>query len=949
MIAFASQLLNAQVYDSSDLYFEEAKNDIAEQNFTKAAKLSWRGLQLAPDDLDLKTLLGRANMALGRYDTARWVLREVYQKRKKDIDVLGYLVSIEQTTKRYSDAICFVNELLEITPYSRGWWMRKINIYKEMGNFEEAERALKRLYQIYPEDTEIQRDYNYIMLGDGIDAVKNKRFDEANDVYKTVIENDPTNKQGYLGLIRNELLKGSPEFALQYTNRALEELPEDRELIDKKIGLLEQLGRHAEAIAFIKSNKVSKEKFPDIHRVTLPYLMQQSAVFNENNDPYELNKKLVEIGGNSEALDYVINTALGRGYYIDARYFLDKALKRSPDSKKYLIKEMELYKATLDTENYEKAVLALHEKFPADADITYAYNDVMYDRAKDYVVNRQFTLALPIFEELVSSPDFQKEAEQQIFGIYLELEQFDEAVDQIDKLIALDPNNPEYLLKKSTLYQKMDLYDDALEITSALEQQYPLNQRYPSLFVEQSEAYATYLMREQRYGQVLPVIEEALKRENNNKRLLDLAVNASSAIPDYPKGINYSLSALSFYPNNKDFKLKLSNLYALNEQYVESENILDSLAIVYKYDRKIKNALAEVLFLKAKKQEEAGLIDEALRAYDSAYALNPKDDASLMRMVNLHIVQKPNDETLDLINERLKKEPNNNFLKYKKGIVFELLQQYDSAYYYQSFREIDNPYERDKWNIVLENLKAAKLKNQLAATYTKATSDSVAFSTSLANLAYSHKYDDKNTFGADLNYAARRSGVGLQYGVNYSRIFSPTLYAEVGVLLGSKFFPKFILYGDAYKGFKNGYQAQAGLRFSRLQNDINFLALNLGASKTWEDIWLNGKLTLMRDDRFNYFNFALQSRINVNPKKDYVSFIVSFGSAPFNDQLPEGEAAFLDFSNILIGAGYGYNISPRTLLLLNGSWINFKSPITDSASVFFINQYNLSVSIITKF
>lgn len=947
-VIFISQIHHAQVYDSSDLYFEEAKNDLAEENFTKAAKLSWRGLQLSPDDLDLKTLLGRANMALGRYDTARYVLKQVYYKRRKDIDVLKYLVNIEQTTKRYSDAICFVNELLEITPYSRGWWMRKINIYKEMGNFQEAERALKRLYQIYPEDTEIQRDYNYIMLGDGIDAVKNKRYDDANDVYKTVIENDPTNRQGYLGLIRNELLKGSPEFALQYTNRALEELPEDRELIDKKIGLLEQLGRHEQAILFINT-KVDKAKFPDIHRTTLPYLMQQSAAFNENNDPYELNKKLVEIGGNSDALDYVINTALGRGYYIDARYFLDKALKRSPDSKKYLIKEMELYKATLDTENYEKAVLVLHEKFPADADITYAYNDVMYDRAKDYVVNRQFTLALPIFEELVSSPDFQKEAEQQIFGIYLEQGQFDEALDQIDKLIALDPNNPEYLLKKSTLYQKMDLYDDALEITSALEQQYPLNLRYPSLFVEQSEAYATYLMREQRYGQVLPVVEEGLKRENNNKRLLDLAINASSAIPDYPKGINYSLSALSFYPNNKDFKLKLSNLYALNEQYQESETILDSLAVIYKYDRKIKNALAEVLFFKAKKQEEEGLVDEALRAYDSAYVLNPKDNASLMRMINLHIVQKPNDESLDLINQRLKKEPNNNFLKYKKGIVFELLQQYDSAYYYQSFREIDNPYEKDKWNLVLENLKAAKLKNKLAATYTKATSDSTAFSTSLANLSYSHRYDDKNTFGADLNYAARRSGIGVQYGVNYSRIFSPTLYANVGVLLGSQFFPKFILYGDAYKGLKNGYQAQAGIRFSKLQNDVNFIALNLGASKTWEDIWLNGKLTLMRDDKFNYFNFATQSRINVNPRKDYVSFIISFGSAPFNDQLPEGAAAFLDFSNVLVGAGYGYNISPRTLLLLNGSWINFKSPITDSASLFYINQYNLSVSIITKF
>ncbi|WP_405565971.1 tetratricopeptide repeat protein [Polaribacter sp. Asnod6-C07] len=950
IVALISQLniSSQEVYDSSDLYFEEAKRDIAEQNFTRAAKMSWRGLQLAPEDLDLKTLLGKAQMQLGRYDTARYVLKQVYDRRRKDIDVLGFLVSIEQTTKRYSDAICFVNELLEITPYSRGWWRRKIVIYKEMGNYEEAERALKRLYQIYPDDTEIQNDYNYIMLNDGNSAVENRRYDDANQVYKTVIDNDPSNKQAYIGIIRNELLKGDPEIALQYTNRALLELREDSELIEKKIGLLEELGRHEEAIVYIKT-EVDKAKFPTIHSETLPYLMQQSANFNEYNDSYEIQKKLLDLNGNSESQTYVINNALGKGYDVDAEYFLKKGIKRSPNNKKLLVQLKELYRPIKDKDRFEREVLILHEKYPNDADITYDYNLVMYGRAKTLVENRQFDEALPIFEDLVSSPDFQKEAEQQIFGIYLALQKYDEATDQIDKLIGLEPDNPDYLVRKSTLYQEMELFEDALEITRGLEQQYPLEEKYPRIYVTQTEAYATYLMREQRFRAVLPVVEDGLTRENNNKRLLEIAINASSAIPDYEKGVNYSKSALSFYPNNKNFKLKLSNLLAQNNQYDDAINVLDSLKTVYKYDRKIKNSLAEVLWFRGKNKEEEGLIDEAIEDYRISDSLNSTEDYALQRMINLYIQEKPNEDALEIVNEKLEQYPNDNFLKYKKGIVFELMEQYDSAYYYQSFRQIDDPFERNEWNNALEVLKAAKLKNKLAATYTQASSDSTAFSTSLASLGYSHKYDEKNTFGADLNYAARRSGVGVQGGVNYSRVFTPTLYADVGVLLGSKFFPKFILYGNAYKGLDNGYEAQAGLRFSRLQNDINFLSLNLGLSKTWEDIWVSAKGILMRDDQFNYFNFAAQTRINVNARQDYVSFIVSFGSAPFNDQLAEGETAFLDFSNVLVGAGYGYNISPKTLLLVNGSWINFKSPVTDSTALAYINQYNLSVSIITRF
>ncbi|WP_339884791.1 tetratricopeptide repeat protein [Polaribacter vadi] len=970
IVILLSQLnIYSQKFDSSDLYFEEAKKDIAEQNFTKAAKMSWRGLQISKNDLDLKVLLGKANLQLGKYDTARYVLKQVYDKRRKDIDVLQYLVTIEQTTKRYSDAICFVNELLEITPYSRGWHLRKIEIYKEMGNFEEAERALKRIYQIYPNDTEIESRYNYIMIGDGNDALKNKNYDDANVIYKTIIDNNPSNKDAYLGLIRNEILKGNPEVALQYTNRSLIELPSDRQLIEKKVGLLEQLGRHEEAIVFIQTDpNVSKDKFPELHSKTLPYLMQQSASFNEYNDTYEINKKLAEMNGNSESTAYVIKNALGKGYDVDAEYFLKKNIKRSPNNKKLLVQLKELYRPIKDKERFEKEVIELHEKFPNDTDITSDYNLVIYNRAKDLVINKQYGEALEIFNELVNFPDFTEESESQIFGIYLLQERYDEATDQIDKLIGLDPDNPDYLEKKSTLYQQMELFDDALEITRSLEQNYPLSQRYPTLYVSQIEAYATYLMREQRYRAVLPLVEDGLTRENNNKRLLDIAINASSAIPDYQKGINYGKSALTFYPNNKNFKLKLANLYSQNKQYDEAKGVLDSLRTVYVYDRNVKNALAEVLFYRARNQEEEGLVEEALVNYDSAVALNPADRGSLMRMVNLHITQKPNDESLDFINDRLEKTPEDNFLLYKKGVVFELLQQYDSAYYYQKFREIDNPYEKQQWGLTLEVLKAAQLKNQLAATYLQATSDSIAFSTSIASLNYSREYT-KMTYGADINYAARTSGVGVQGGVNVSRIFTKTIYADVGLLVGTRFFPKIKIYGNAYKGFKSGYEAQVGLSFARLQNDQNYLTFNLGGSKTWEDIWVNARVSFSPTsvpfvdnttnpvtttfESFFYTNLMVQARINVNARKDYFSVIVSGGSAPFDQQLEFQENTFLNFTNVMIGAGYMYHLTPKSSLLVNGTWINFLSNQTTINQVIqdqiYTNQYNLSVSFITRF
>ncbi|MFT4800922.1 MAG: tetratricopeptide (TPR) repeat protein [Flavobacteriaceae bacterium] len=967
VIALSQINMYAQVYDSSDLYFAEAKKNIAEENFTKASKMSWRGLQISPLDLDLKTLLGKANLQLGRYDTARYVLKQVYLKRRKDIDILRYLVNIEQSTKRYSDAICFVNELLEITPYSRAWWLRKINIYKEMGNFEEAERALKRLYILYPNDTEIKEQFNYIRLDDANEALNDKNYNNANKIYKTIIDENPDNKEAYLGIIKNELMKGNPDAALQYTNRSLMEMPNDRQLIEKKIGLLEELGRHAQAIAYI--NELDQDKFKDIYSRTLPYLMQESAGFNEYNDSYEINKKLVELNGNSESQDYVIKNALGKGYNVDAEYFLKKAIKKNPNNKKILIQLMELYKPIKDKERFEKEVLKLHEKFPNDSDITYQYNRINFATAKQYVLNKQFSLALPIFKELSSFDDFTVESEQQIFSILLELNRSDEAADQIDKLIGLDPENPAYLVRKSTLYQRMGLFDDALDITQSLEQKYPLDLKYPSIYVSQIEAYATFLMTEQRYGKVLPIIEDGLTRENNNKRLLDMAINASSAIPDFQKGIDYSLSALSFYPKNKNFKLKITDLYTKNKEFNKALVILDSLKKTYIYDRKIKNAEAVILFYQAKNQEENGLIDEALLNYEAAYELNSADEASLMRMINLHINEKTFDESLQFINKKIEKTPNDNFLKYKKGVVFELLKQYDSAYYYQKFRKLDNPYEEIQWKQTLESVKARELKNEIAVTYLRANSDSIAFTTSLASINYS-KIDGEYTYGADVNYAARRSGVGVQAGVNISKIFTPTLYADAGILLGSRFFPKIKLYANGYKGLKNDFEARAGVSFDRLQNDQNYFTLKLGAAKTWEDIWVNAQLSLMNTtvtfindtnlnnlfttkNNFLYTNLMVQARINVNARKDYFSVIVSGGSAPFDQQLQYQENTFLNFSNVMVGAGYKYNMSAKTSILVDGTWINFQSNQTTKDQVVqevrFTNQYNLAFTLITHF
>ena len=68
------------------------------------------------------------------------------------------MVDVEDDSKHYSSAICYINELLEFQPYDRDLWRRKISLYRKLHNNVEADAALERLARIYPNDSLVRND-----------------------------------------------------------------------------------------------------------------------------------------------------------------------------------------------------------------------------------------------------------------------------------------------------------------------------------------------------------------------------------------------------------------------------------------------------------------------------------------------------------------------------------------------------------------------------------------------------------------------------------------------------------------------------------------------------------------------------------------------------------------------------------------------------------------------
>ena len=141
-------------------YYASRAENYEESNAWEAAKREIdEGLELYPDDPDLRYLNGRYYYyAQGDLTQARYNLVKAIQINDQHYRAKRILLDVEDSAKHYSSAICYANELLEFQPYDRDLWRRKIALYNKIGHHVEAEAALDQLARIYPHDSIAIRD-----------------------------------------------------------------------------------------------------------------------------------------------------------------------------------------------------------------------------------------------------------------------------------------------------------------------------------------------------------------------------------------------------------------------------------------------------------------------------------------------------------------------------------------------------------------------------------------------------------------------------------------------------------------------------------------------------------------------------------------------------------------------------------------------------------------------
>ena len=857
--------------------WNEAKHEIDE------------GLNLYPDNPDLRYYNGRYYYVVGDMNSARYHLVRAAQTDEMHFRAKRLLVDVEDTLHHHSSAVCYINELLEFQPYDRDLWRRKISLYRKMGNESEADASLRRLAQIYPNDSSITADVRKRNRASWNEVLKRSNTAEAIHNLEQWLDLDPTNLEYYLELISLYERSGEYDHALGTVNRALIHFPGSSLFVNKGIGILAERGLFAQAAVFAQNHG---------QKTLSDELLQNLAAQARTNDPYEANGRLYAATGDRDALNYLINTALTRGYHDDAYIYLSEAMRLEGRTAPLLLK---LYGLHTKTGNQQAAYRVLEELYtlnPDDGDIAEEYASLMLRLGTHAMETQQWSEANMYLQRAIDlmTPDHEQWAatvsrEITVLG---HLGQFATARD---------------LYRRSAIVAGAD---DA--------------RRFASAYEDMAANRLRQLVEEERYEEALGEAQALLEVVPGSEVALRCCINMSQTLKRDELFQRYARRGYETYPDNPYFVVKQA--VALQQQGRNSE----ALALVH---------------------PSHGDSEWAAPQYTAAFSGISTEWAQQL------LKERMADIALEVVDTALVYDPLNRELLYTKGLAHEQLKQWPQAYELQRRNYNPSNAEQQEWYEHMRYLGYRSFKNRVDMSYTGAFYDtkaanmaSVGHLYSIASVAYS-RLGKRDTWTGQISYKGidgyhneeedESGGVGLEFTAQWEHQFNSRWSGMVNAAVSTRYFNKAgVNVSASYAAprgwtptLKAGYRRtpesylflSAGDAVTANKDEYNLWLINPSLEKAWERFRVSGATDLVFLESSFYYNVSLKGKLLFNDDNvSSVSLTAGFGSFPELSFFDQTSLRNLSHTNGMVGIDFQYLCTRHLSLGLAGNWNTYFNP-----------------------
>lgn len=958
-------------FQTPEQYAQIVQKYFTNEEWEEGKDLLEVGLQKFPIASDIQWLMGKYWHHNKNYDKSRYHLIKAVEANYNNVNAKHLLVDVEEITKNYSSAICYVNELLEVNPYWIGLWRRKIQLYRKQGNEIEANRLLKRINQIYPNDTILRKDYIYNIEEEFRQLKKTGNRKEAINQLTELIKISPKNEEYYMDLINLNLQEGNQEAALNWTSSGLSEIPGSTAIIKKRAGILGELSRYPEALVFLQM-QIKKNNSPLLRQLYNEMLLE-TARAEKQKDPYVLYGMIYESGKNKEALDYLLNTSLSRGYNDDALYYIKEAKKIYGNTNKSLLyKEYQLYRQMNEDDLAYAALNRLYEMYPNDYDIALSMCEQHMKKAERMISLGLYAEALP-HALFVTKKNLDNEmnmtAWERTLACYINMKHYNEALKVLDSLTL---NYPEYdgTWKRTFILDKMGRTEEALNIfQSAIEHSDENNRIFYSIgYEELAIPYIKKSIEEGATRKAYNLAIQLLELNPSSDLGLRYAINSAGLLGQFDKFEEFTKQGISYYPNEPFYQIKQATILDREKKHDLSLNLLRPMLDKYSGNKELIGAFSQSSEFRALELTKAKEPEKALAILDTALVYDSQ----------------------------------NKSLKYTKGLAYEVNKQADSAYYYQKFYE-PSIMEYKSFERHLTGLRNTMFKNEVALTYLQARYGEEDIITSVATVEYIRK-NEKNIYSGRFNYAGRSGsakdnmdieeqtpgGVGIQMQGEWTHKFSKEWSGTINAAYATKYFPiitadvllKRYLKNDWELGIHFGYRrpsaydktyqldtsatnettgTQGVWLFDHWkESKTNLFTAGVETSKTIDELLLFSKLDLHLYNSSFYYNAQIGAKyFPIDDGRTNIMATASIGSAPETATLDYALPGSFSHTNTMVGLGGQYLLTHNISLGLMGTWntyynqnnvrIGDQNNYKDETVTFYKNLYNIYVQVYISF
>ena len=912
LIVSSFSLVSAQeIMHTPRYYVHRAEGYVGSNAWNTAKREIDAGLKDYPDDPDLRYLNGRFYFVIGDMNQARYNLVRATQSNDMHFKAKRVLVDVEDTLGHYSSAICYVNELLEFQPYDRDLWRRKIGLYRKLKNYVEADAALKRLSHIYPNDSVVLADVRRRNHENWDKVLKKSSLNEAAESLEQWIDQDPKMHEYYLELVGIYIKMGEFEKAIGAANRGLVYFPNDQELINKVVGIMTDLGLYTQALAFVKSKNLGSNVYNN--------LLAEVAADARMHDPYEANGRLYLATHDRDALNYLINTALTRGYYDDARIYVEEAMKLDGRTPGLLMKLYTLEKKAGNEKRCLRILTELYENNPEDEELTESYTDMMLQ---------------------LSNYDFASE-------------QWDDAYAHLNKLLELMPDTvdswPAVVSRQITVLGHLNKQDEAHKLFIESSERSPKNRRrFDAAYEEFAGNRLKFLVDEERYEEALSEAQSLLDVVPGSEVALRCLINMSQTLKRDDLFYDYAAMGYEEYPTVPYFVVKQ--------------------AVSLQQQGKNEEALA---LLRPKNKSNEYLNPQLAAAYSGI-----SHDWATQLLKN-----RISDVALQVIDSALVYDAENKDLLYDKGIALEYLKQFDKAYEYQKRYYNPSNAEQEDYIHHMRYLGFKGCKNRVYATYTAAffdahdeTLSTIAHLYSLASVSYS-RLSARNTYTGQISYKGidgyhadgerESGGFGLEFMAQWEHVFNAKWSGMANASVSTRYFNKFGANVSASYSAPKGWTPSLRLGYRRTpptylylggvnmgqitRDEYNLILVTPSVEKAWERVRVSANTDFALMSSSFYYNVGVKGKLFINNDNiTSVSLVTGFGSFPELTFFEQTALRNVSHTNAMVGFDVQYLCTRHLCLGLTGSWNTCYNPYRQSDGTL-LDSYRNIYSITLQF